>query len=38
LNDKKKETDDVDLDNIEWGDDDIVICGIENPEYCESCQ
>ena len=31
--------DDVELmDNIEWDDDDNIICGVENPESCESCQ
>ena len=24
--------------NIEWDDDDNIICGVENPESCESCQ
>ena len=31
--------DDVEwVDGIEWDDDDNFICGVENPESCESCQ
>jgi len=31
--------DDVEwVDGIEWDDDDNIICGVENPESCESCQ
>ncbi len=26
------------MDDIEWDDDDNIICGVENPESCESCQ
>ena len=32
------ETFDEALD-IEWGDDDeVLVCGVENPDVCESCQ
>lgn len=31
--------DDTDwLDDVEWDDDGSVVCGVENPESCESCQ
>ena len=31
--------DDVEwVEGIEWDDDDNIICGVENPESCESCQ
>jgi hypothetical protein len=26
------------VDSVQWGDDDVVYCGVENPESCESCQ
>ena len=25
-------------DNIDWGDDETLECGLENPETCESCE
>tara|TARA_R100000152_G_C6737393_1_gene161440 strand:+ start:718 stop:819 length:102 start_codon:yes stop_codon:yes gene_type:complete len=25
-------------DDIDWGNDEVLECGIEDPEVCESCQ
>tara|TARA_R100001163_G_C5060936_1_gene197819 strand:+ start:522 stop:623 length:102 start_codon:yes stop_codon:yes gene_type:complete len=25
-------------DGIDWGSDEVLECGLENPEICESCQ
>ena len=25
-------------DDIDWGDDEVLECGLENPEICESCE
>ncbi len=25
-------------DDIDWGSDETLECGLENPEICESCQ
>ena len=29
-----------DFDDVDWGDDadEVLECGLENPEICESCQ
>lgn len=26
------------FDDVDWGDDEPLECGLENPDYCESCQ
>jgi len=31
-------SDPVEFDDVDWGDDEPLECGLENPEYCESCQ
>ena len=25
-------------DDFDWGDDEVLECGLENPEICESCE
>ena len=26
------------FDDVDWGDAEPLECGLENPDYCESCQ
>ena len=26
------------FDDVDWGDDEVLECGLENPEICESCE